>query len=286
MTPYFSAGAVIGESFKVVFRCFLTIVGISFLCCLPFILVMERTTEMEKVRREAILKGVDAPPSEPDLATTFGSLLIYVTYPLASGAIAIAVHRSFRGESVSFAAAFGAGLKRIFALFGVFVSSLLFMGVGFVPAILFLRFSVGALPWPLVLVGFLLLSILALALFMMVYVSIPVCIVERKGVFASMRRSRELTAGHRWNLFVVMIGVFLSSYVIGIVAGIVAGVGLIAASPSSGKAQGSLALVLLLSTAFGALFIAWNAAAPAVAYCHLARVKDTQADDDVLKAFD
>jgi hypothetical protein len=36
------------------------------------------------------------------------------------------------------------------------------------------------------------------------FVAIPACVVEERGVSASMRRSMELTAGHRWKIFGLM----------------------------------------------------------------------------------
>src|SRR5262249_13714251 len=65
--------------------------------------------------------------------------------------------------------------------------------------------------WPaigLVLVGGL-LTLLALfllfvpgaILYAMWFVGLPVCIIERLGPWTSLRRSEELTKGHRWKLF-------------------------------------------------------------------------------------
>jgi MFS family permease len=61
--------------------------------------------------------------------------------------------------------------------------------------------------------GFILLVVPGVILFTMWYVAAPACVVERKGPWASMKRSAELTKGHRWKVF----GLLLLMMVIGIV---------------------------------------------------------------------
>jgi hypothetical protein len=73
-------------------------------------------------------------------------------------------------------------------------------------------------------IGFVFLIIPGLILLVIWSVVAPVTVIERPGVFAAFRRSRELVRGNGWNVFGVIVIVFL------IVAGISIAAGLISAS--------------------------------------------------------
>lgn len=280
------AGRIVGESFKQIFRNALTVFPIALLCCLPMVVALDKVEKMERERRKDFLQRDSPARREMDPAALAGLLSFYVAYPLACGAIAFAVHQSMRGRRASFFESFGAGLKRVFALFGVFLCSILFMMIGFVPAMMFLAFGFGVLPWVVLVLGAALLFILGIGAFMMVYVAIPVLVVERKGVFASMRRSRELTAGHRWQLFVAMFGVVVLGYVFGLVAAFAAGTWQVKVASNFEKISDTSTTALVLTTAVMSFLTAWTAAAAAVAYSHLVGVKDAVDVQDVAEVFD
>jgi hypothetical protein len=86
--------------------------------------------------------------------------------------------------------------------------------------------------WPLVAVsilfgigvavGFILLIIPRLILLVIWSVVAPVTVLERPGVFPAFRRSRELVRGNGWNVFGVIVIVFMIVFLISIVAGLAA----------------------------------------------------------------
>ncbi|HEV7177208.1 MAG TPA: hypothetical protein VGN29_17030 [Solirubrobacteraceae bacterium] len=92
--------------------------------------------------------------------------------------------------------------------------------------------SVEPVFWPLVAVsilfgigigiGFVLLIIPGLILLTIWSVVAPVTVLERPGVFAAFGRSRELVRGNGWNVFGVIVIVFLTVVVISIAAGLIA----------------------------------------------------------------
>ncbi len=92
--------------------------------------------------------------------------------------------------------------------------------------------SVEPVFWPLVAVsilfglalavGFILLIIPGLILMVIWSVVAPVTVLERPGPFAAFGRSRELVRGNGWNVFAVIVLVFLAVAVIGVGAGLVA----------------------------------------------------------------
>ena len=92
--------------------------------------------------------------------------------------------------------------------------------------------SVEPVFWPLVAVsilfgiavgiGFVLLIIPGLFLLVIWSVVAPVTVLERPGVFEAFGRSRALVRGNGWNVFAVMVLVFLAVAVVSVAAGLVA----------------------------------------------------------------
>lgn len=92
--------------------------------------------------------------------------------------------------------------------------------------------SVDAVFWPLaavaillsiaIAIGFVLLIIPGLFLMVIWSVVVPVTVLERPGVFDAFGRSRELVRGNGWNVFWVILLVFLSVLVISVVVGLLA----------------------------------------------------------------
>jgi len=69
-------------------------------------------------------------------------------------------------------------------------------------------------------IGFVLLIIPGLILMVIWSVVAPVTVVERPGVLAAFRRSRELVRGHGWSVFGVLVLVFLAVVAVSIVVGV------------------------------------------------------------------
>jgi hypothetical protein len=92
--------------------------------------------------------------------------------------------------------------------------------------------SVEPVFWPLVAVsilfgialaiGFILLIIPGLILMVIWSVVAPVTVLERPGPFAAFGRSRELVRGNGWQVFAVIVLVFLAVAVISLAAGLIA----------------------------------------------------------------
>lgn len=71
-------------------------------------------------------------------------------------------------------------------------------------------------------VGFLLLIVPGLILLVIWCVVAPVTVIERPGVFAGFARSRELVRGNGWNVFGVIVLVFLAVLVVSLVVALAA----------------------------------------------------------------
>ena len=66
-----------------------------------------------------------------------------------------------------------------------------------------------------IMVGFMLLFVPGLILITMWFVAVPICIVERRGPWQSLVRSGELTKGHRWKIFGIILVLYIVSAIVG-----------------------------------------------------------------------
>jgi hypothetical protein len=113
------------------------------------------------------------------LATVAALIPVFiVTQSLANGAVIYGVVQQLRGRTFSVTDSIQITLRRFLPMLGVAICTSVAIALG---ALL------------LVVPGIILMCIL--------YVSIPACIAEQRGVFASMSRSQFLTEGHRWQVF-------------------------------------------------------------------------------------
>ncbi len=110
---------------------------------------------------------------------------------LAAAAITYGTFETLRGEPAGFRACFGRGLALIGPAIGVAVVYSL-----------------------IVVVGLAFLIVPGLILMTVYWVALPVAVVERPGVFASLSRSAELTKGNRWRIFSIMAIVFVVSFAV------------------------------------------------------------------------
>ena len=105
-------------------------------------------------------------------------LAFMVTQSLANGAVIYGVVQQLRGRTFSVADSIQIALRRFLPMLGVAICTSVAIAL-----------------------GAFLLVVPGIILMCMFYVSIPACIAEQRGVFASMSRSQFLTEGHRWQVF-------------------------------------------------------------------------------------
>jgi hypothetical protein len=85
----------------------------------------------------------------------------------------------------------------------------------------------------LVALGFILLVVPGVMIYCALIVSIPALLEERRGVFGSISRSRELTRGSRWQVFLLLVIFWIFSAIISGILGAVTGA-TIGLSPGAG----------------------------------------------------
>jgi hypothetical protein len=128
-------------------------------------------------------------------------LVMFLTLVLGTLSQAIVLYGAFqdmRGRPVSLADCLKVGLRRLFPIIGLALS----VGVAVMLASMLLIFP-------------------GIMLYMMWFVATPVCVVEQLGPFRSLRRSRELTKGHRWKLFGLMLVILIPALIVGAILGAV-----------------------------------------------------------------
>jgi hypothetical protein len=161
-------------------------------------------------------------------AVAWGVLAVVLALALGTLSQAVVVHAAFQdmcGRPVRLFESLRAGSGRLLAIVG------LALGMGFFVGI-----------------GLLMLIVPGVVLLIMWTVATPACVVERLGVGASMARSSDLTKGHRWQIFGMLI-------LVGFVESI-AGAGVKAVLGVAGSAGLVIAGTLLwngLSGAFSAI---------------------------------
>jgi hypothetical protein len=249
----FLVGNVLTRGFSILFRHLFAFSVISLIVFVPYIVLVVLTLP-RMLRHE-----------DPWLSFTLNLLQLILTY-LVTAAIAYGTYQDIKGGRWTIADCLNQGLARLFPVLGVAILSAIAILIGLVA---------------LVVPGFILLTIL--------WVAVPVAVVERPGVFASLSRSAELTQSNRWRVFgiiMILIAINLGAgFLIGLISVMVA---LIAGG--SGGVQGAvssaLPIIAALSIIATVLTTAMNAVMTAVGYHDLRVAKEGIGVDDIVRVFD
>lgn len=168
--------------------------------------------------------------------------------------------QELRGHHASLTESIGRGLAMIVPVFGVTILFIVCVGL-----------------------GFLLLIIPGIILMAALWTAIPVAVLERPGVFHSLRRSWHLTAGQRWRI----IGVILILIPVHVVWSMLTGVFVAGISYYSGPGDAAApTAIVLLDWLFQALVGVFYAILPAVIYFDLRNIKEGADIHQIAAVFD
>jgi uncharacterized membrane protein len=123
--------------------------------------------------------------------------LVLVFHFVSHAMIAHTAFQDMRGRPVNLGESLGVGLQRFFPVIGLLLVIPVLIAVGVALLIAGISIMSPNLGYTL---GFILL-VASLILAPMWYVGLPVCVVEQLGPLASLDRSSQLTKGHRWKIF-------------------------------------------------------------------------------------
>ena len=235
MEPKFDLGEVIGEGFKLYFKNIVTFVGLTLIVTGPALAIE--------------LTGIVLGDVTGQMIMLLGQMLKALLQQLVTAAIIFVVFRQLQGHTASMGEAIRYGAGR------------------FLPV-----FAVGILVGILTVIGLLALLVGAFVVVTLTIFAVPVCVVERPGIIASLERSVELTKGHRLLLF-----------------GMIVILGLIVIVP--GIFVGALTLVneqlsQLLAIVVGIFTTGFYATVQSVAYLRMREVKENFGVDAIAAAFE
>jgi hypothetical protein len=246
-TVQFSIGRVIGDSFGVYARNF-----VSFSILALLIGLVDLLFNLFFVA--SLTSGAAQDPSQMDptqinwMPMILGGLISIIV-----GTIIYGTFQDLRGQKASIGDCIARGLSSIVP---VIVGSIL------------LSLAVS--------IGFMLVIVPGLILLVMWWVYVPAIVVEGKGIIGAFGRSRELTRGRRWHILgiLVLVGIVMIaiSWVIGNV---------MLADPTGGLSAGSIVLYL-----FSSLVTAYSAVLAAVGYYYLRAEKEGIDVNEIARIFD
>lgn len=253
-TVQFSIGRVIGDSFGVYARNF---VSFSFLALLIgvlqllYVLFLFNPAELEAVQND--------PEQLQQMMAQFnwGAFVLYfvvvmVVGTLTQAAIIYGTFQDLRGQRASVGDCIARGLASVIP---VIVGSIL-MSLG-------------------LMIGFFLLIVPFFILLLMWWAYIPAIVVEGKGVIGAFGRSRELTRGRRWHILGLAIIVFILIWVFNWVVTFIAG-----------TAVSGIVVTTIISYAVLAVVTAFNAVVGAVGYYYLRAEKEGIDVNEIARIFD
>jgi len=188
---------------------------------------------------------------------------------VVTGALVFGVFRQLRGQPAGLVDCLRVGLARLFPVLAVGIL------VGLIVAIPLVLAAVlgGIFGRNGMALAVLIAVVPAISLFLRYWVSVPVAVVERPGVVASLRRSADLTRGNKGSIFVVLLVLGVLQWVVDRIVGMV--------TPGDNLAVAIL-VPQLVTIALGALM----AVANAVGYHDLRVAKEGVGIEELLKVFD
>lgn len=175
MNENFGVGAVLGTGFRVYARNIIPFTLITALVYLPMIIWTYVTFSDDHLSLAQIQHWQYA---EPLVKLVLGS---FVSATLTYGVV-----KELQGERATIGACIATGFKRMLPALGVGIAT----GLA-------------------VVVGTILLIIPGLMALCILYVATPASVIEKPGVFGALRRSGELTKGYRWQIFGLVLLLFI-----------------------------------------------------------------------------
>ena len=237
----FRVGRVLSRAVSVFSRRFATFFIVTLVAASPLILMQMASPKP------------DTDPAQALLLAGITLVLFIVLLMLSMVSAAVVLHGTFqdmRQRPVSLIESLKVGLRRFLPLTGLALAGSL-----------------------LQVIGFALLVIPGLILYTMWFVSVAACVVERTGPWASLRRSKDLTKGHRWKIFGLGALILLLSFVNPVLQG-----------PLKAAGGDTVALIFtLIGTSLGSVF---SSIVVAVTYYDLRAAKEGLDIEQIASVFD
>jgi len=173
MREEFTIGNVLSTGFKVWIKNFIPFLLITVVIYSPLIIwgVVSVQGDLTLAKLHRIVQF-----------SQYSAVLLFVLNSFAAAAITFGVVKELQGQRASIGACFATGLARFVPVLGVAI----LMGL-------------------CVVVGFVLLIVPGVIVLCMLFVSTPASVIEKPGLVGALKRSRELTQGHKGGIFGLLI---------------------------------------------------------------------------------
>jgi hypothetical protein len=239
----FRVGRVLNRTSSVLSRNFLPFFVVTAIANLPGALLIKVSSDPDSTSPEAVFQNLGL--------IMIGLILTIVLNVLCQAVVLYGAFQDMRGRPVNLAESLQVGFRRFFPIIGLAI-----------------------VMYFLIMLGTMLLIVPGLILLTMWFVATPVCVVETLGPIKSMRRSSQLTKGHRWKIF----GLILLVAVMGSV--IIGGINL------SLEAMAGPILSLIGGVLLNGVWGAFNAIAVVVTYHDLRVAKEGTNIEQIAAVFD
>ncbi len=271
----FRVGRVISQSASVLTGNFPTLFLIGVIAYLPIQLSALWFTDLMKGGR----LPADVSPAQLAIAA-FVFLFVMIVFSLFAQAVILhAAFQNMRNRPANIFESLKVGLRRFFpllllgivmGLLMVLVFADLSMATGLVVVISGNTAYTIAATILAVVLGFATVAIL----YTMWFAAVAACVVERRGPFAAMGRSRQLTKGYRWRIFGLILLLFLVSTFVSVLIELVL-------RPVAGTI-----LTFIVTVAWTAIWGAYYAVSAAVSYHDLRVAKEGVDIEQIVAVFD
>jgi hypothetical protein len=202
----FDFGRVLSRAFDVIGRNFIPFFALSLIASVPGIVL------------RASLVATSAGFTSARVYTLLGAyVLALVCGVILQAALTYCTSAALRRQPVSLVRGLGIGVSEFFPVLG--------LGILVALSVFF---------------GMLLLIVPGVILLLMLSVSVPVRVIEGKGVIESMSRSSDLTRGHRWAILGILVITYMGTGIVSVTAQSLTGGAIIA----SGSSQSWLELLV------------------------------------------
>jgi hypothetical protein len=281
----FRVGRVLSQSTSVLQRSFLTVFLVGAIAYLPIQLLLVWLTSL--TQRAATPAGAGAIPPAQIGIVALGLLLATIVFSMLSQAIILHIaFQNIRNRPASLFEAFKVGLRRFIPLLllaiviGILMM-LVMVGLGIAAGAT--MFAAGAavlgngntIATVVTAIVFVILGFVAVGiLYTMWFVSVAACVVDRRWPFSALGRSAQLTKGHRWRIFGMILLLFVASLIVSIVIELVL------------RPFGNTILSFLGSLAWSAIWGAFYAIVVAVSYHDLRVAKEGMDIEQIVAVFD
>jgi hypothetical protein len=253
----FGMGRVITRTFEVFGRNFIPFSALAALAVAP-------TTVFGFVLTRSYVRAVTGPPN---LSVLFANIPLQGANLLVSVVLSVflqaaLVHGTFtalNGRPASFGECLSTALRSFPRL----------LGIGFLA-------SFG------VIFGMLLLVVPGLILAVMWSVVVPACIVEHKSVGESFSRSSQLTSGHRWAIFGLIVILAVADFAAGLAIRPLSGLSFF---PTPGHVLPEFGIYWILGTALRIIIAAISAIGAASIYYELRSIKEGVGAEELASVF-